>query len=57
MDALFFISPAAKRLLDILKHSSLLTIHMCVMTFLSFGYDAAISFLISGCHTPMNISF
>lgn len=57
MDALFFISPASKRLLDILKHSSLLTIHMCVMTFLSFGYDAAISFLTSGCHTPMNSSF
>lgn len=57
MDALFFISPVVKGLLDILKHTSLLTIRVCVMTCVSFGYDAAISFLISGCHTPGNIAF
>lgn len=57
MDAVFFTSPVVKRLLEILKHTSLLTICVCVMTCVSFGYNSAISFLISGCHTPANIAF
>lgn len=57
MNALFFISPVVQRLQDILKRASLLTICVCVMTFVSFEYNAAISFLISGCHTYVNIVF
>lgn len=57
MDALFFTSPVVKRLLEILKHTSPLTIYVCVMTCISFGYNSAISFLISGCYTPVNIAF